>query len=274
MLGVAKSGFYAWSARSRTELSARKKGSLILNDFLRKLHIKHRQWYGSRRMQAALLDDHGKRVGRNRVRSLMRKAGLVVQRPKPFRVTTDSNHNQPVAPNIVARAFSVQHPDRIWVADITYVRTAQGWLYLAVVLDLFSRRVVGSSTSSSLNRNLCIQALATALSRRPGRTCLVHHSDRGSQYASKDYRALLDEHGITCSMSRRGDCWDNAVVESFFGRLKSELLFRHVFATREEATAALFEYIEVYYNRQRHHSALGNLTPAQFEECYLTRHAA
>lgn len=204
----------------------------------------------------------------------MRQSGLVARQPKRYRVTTNSQHRRPIAPNLVARAFSVTQPNRVWVADITYVQTGEGWLYLAVVIDLFSRMVVGSSMDSSLDRRLCITALSAALARRASPKGLVHHSDRGCQYASADYQAMLSSHDIICSMSRRGDCWDNAVAESFFGTLKTELLRDRRYATRKEARAAIFEYIEVYYNRLRHHSTLGNLSPARWEENYYKQSRA
>ena len=183
-----------------------------------------------------------------------------------FVVTTDSRHALPVAQNLLNQDFGAPEANVKWASDITYVWTREGWLYLTVVLDLFSRRVVGWSMQSSLERGLVIRALESALCQRHPEAGLVHHSDRGSQYASGDYQALLRENDIVCSMSRKGNCWDNAVVESFFGTLKQELMNRRLFATREEARQAIFSYIEVWYNRKRRHSSLGYVSPVEFEE--------
>lgn len=215
-----------------------------------------------------LEEDYGVKAGRNRVRRLMRESGTQARKRKAFRRTTNSNHKWPVAPDLLKRNFQVDAPDRAWVGDITYVKTHEGWLYLAVILDLFSRRVVGWSMSSSLERRLCLDAVEMAIQKRQPKPGLIHHSDRGCQYASHDYREKLSKHKIRSSMSRKGDCWDNAVAESFFGTLKSEALFNKTYANREEATVAIFEYIEVYYNRQRQHSAVGYKTPEQSEQHY------
>jgi putative transposase len=198
-----------------------------------------------------------------RVARLMRQKGLAARRKRPFVRTTDSKHAHPVAPNVVARDFLPPGPNRTWAGDITYVWTAAGWLYLAVVLDLFSRRVIGWSMGERIDRQLPLAALDMALTGRAAPA--LYHSDRGSQYASEDYQRRLAERGITCSMSRKGNCWDNAVVESFFSSLKMELVHTRSFRTREEARLALFEYIEVFYNRKRLHSSLGYVSPAEYE---------
>lgn len=200
----------------------------------------------------------------------MREAGLSAHRPRRVVRTTDSKHDRPVAPNLLGRDFRAKEPDRKWAADITYVPTAEGWLYLAVILDLFSRRVIGHACAPTLATALVTQALALACGRRRPAVGLLHHSDRGSQYASAEYLARLSEAGAEVSMSRRGDCYDNAVVESFFGTLKTELVHGRQYATRAEARASIFEYVEVFYNRERRHSALGYLSPAEYE----ARHAA
>ncbi len=196
----------------------------------------------------------------------MRRAGLRALVAPRFRTTTDSKHSLPVAANLLERDFGAPGANVKWASDITYLWTGEGWLYLAVVLDLFSRRVVGWSLQASLNRALVVNALRSALYQRHPRVGLLHHSDRGSQYASGDFQAVLSEQGIACSMSRRGNCWDNAPVESFFGTLKQELVNRSPFATRAAARKDVFEYIEVWYNRQRRHSSLGYVSPAQFEQ--------
>jgi len=196
----------------------------------------------------------------------MRAHGI---RPKPlrrFKVTTDSRHALPIAQNLLCRQFAAEAADRRWSADITYLWTREGWLYLAVVMDLFSRRIVGWSMRPTLERTLVLDALEMALSSREPAAGLLCHSDRGSQYASVDYQALLARKGITCSMSRKGDCWDNAPVESFFASFKRELVYRRHYQSRSEARADAFEYIEVWYNRKRRHSVLGYLSPAEFEK--------
>ena len=195
----------------------------------------------------------------------MRREGLRSKRRRRYRVTTNSDHHHPVAANVLERDFTADAENCKWAADITYVWTRCGWLYLAVVLDLYSRRVVGWAMSNRITRELALNALGMALTHRPRPELLVHHSDRGSQYASADYRRLLDAHGIECSMSRRANCWDNAVVESFFATLKTELIHHADYPSPAEARAAIFEFIEVFYNRQRRHSTLGYQTPAGFE---------
>jgi len=199
----------------------------------------------------------------------MRVEGVRATQRRRFRVTTDSRHAHPVAPNVLGRRFAVEQvavPDRVWAGDITYIATREGWLYVAVVLDLGSRRVIGWAMRHTLERGLTLDALTMALGQRQPGAGVLHHSDRGSQYACGEYQALLTQHSMTCSMSRKGDCWDNAVVESFFATLKAELVDAADWATREAARAALFAYIEVWYNRQRRHSSLGYLSPLQYEQ--------
>jgi transposase InsO family protein len=191
--------------------------------------------------------------------------GLRARHRRRFRTTTDSAHEFPVAPNLVQRKFEVDAPNKTWVTDITYIWTLEGWLYLAVILDLFSRRVVGWAMSEQITRTLALDALTMALSRRQPPRGLIHHSDRGSQYASGDYRRRLAANHVVCSMSRRGDCWDNAVAESFFSTIKLELVYETEWATRPAARAAIFEYLEGFYNGERRHSSLGYLSPVAFE---------
>lgn len=224
-----------------------------------------RQTYGAPR----ILDDLracGHRTSRKRVQRLMRQAGLRASVPRRYVTTTDSGHGLPVAPNILDRDFTAQASDQKWACDITYVPTDEGWLYLAVVMDLYSRRVVGHGMSASLERSLVIEAFSMARRRRRPESGLLHHSDQGSQYASEDYQGDLSAAGCLPSMSRRGNCWDNAPVESFFATLKRELVHRCRFVSRPEARSALFEYIEVFYNARRKHSSLGYLSPVAFEE--------
>ena len=220
--------------------------------------------YGSPRIHEELVE-LGYHCSENRVARLMRANGIKARQTRKFCVTTDSKHNNPVAHNVLDRKFDVGSPDRAWASDITYVWTREGWLYLAVVIDLFNRMVVGWSMGNRITQELTLSALRMALwKRKPGRG-LLSHSDRGSQYTSKAYRKLLSDHGIVCSMSRKGNCWDNAVAESFFHTFKTELVYHEDYGTRAEAKSDIFDWIEVFYNRKRRHSSLGYLSPARFE---------
>ena len=232
------------------------------------MHRKSRQTYGSPRVHEELKAE-GIRCGRKRVARLMREEGLRAKKKRRYRRTTDSTHGHPIHPNHLKRNFSVaevEDVDQVWVGDITYVPTREGWLYLAVVLDLKSRAVVGWAMKDTLETALASDALTMALGRRTPARGLLHHSDRGVQYASGDYQEILRTQGITCSMSRKGDCWDNAVAESFFATLEWELIQDADWHTHLEARRAIFDYIEVWYNRQRRHSSLGYLSPAEFED--------
>lgn len=266
VMQVSPSGYYMFEQRGP---SARALANEELLAEIKEIHQESRGTYGSPRMHRELVA-RGRRVGRGRVERLMREHGITARRKRRFKMTTDSKHGMPVAKNTLERQFSVDAPDRKWAGDITYIWTREGWLYLAVILDLFSRRVVGWAMDPRIDRWLVLSALDMALDAREPSEELLHHSDRGSQYASADYRARLDAMGITCSMSRKGDCWDNAVVESFFGTLKQELVHRSDFATRAEARSAIFEYIEVFYNRWRRHSYLGYMSPVEFEAAAVT----
>jgi putative transposase len=226
--------------------------------------------YGSPKIRDELLDA-GESVGKHRVARLMRELGLVGCPKRHYRVTTDSNHDFTVAPNHLARDFTATAPDQRWVADITYIRTAEGWLYLAVVLDLYSRAIVGWSMSHRMNRELVLNALLMALWRRHPEGELLHHSDRGSQYASGDFQALLETHGIVCSMSGTGSCYDNAAMESFFALLKRERVHRRRYQTRQQARTDVFDYIERFYNRQRRHGSAGRMSPLDYEEFTLNQ---
>jgi transposase InsO family protein len=207
-------------------------------------------------------------VGRKRVERLMRKAGISVTPPRRFVVTTDSNHDQPIAPNLLEQDFQATAPNTKWVTDITYIPTGEGWLYLAAILDLYSRKVVGWSMAATMETSLVQNALDMALKGRCPSAGLIHHSDRGCQYASHSYREALQDSGVTASMSRRGNCYDNAVIESFWHSLKVEMVHRRVFATRSQAESDIFEYIEVFYNRIRLHSSIGYQTPDSFDAAY------
>jgi transposase InsO family protein len=260
-LEVSCSGFYRWS---KAEESPRAHRDKQLGTMIRALHAATDGTYGSPRITRELKAD-GEAVGRKRVARVMRENGLSGQAPRRFRRTTDSKHDHPIAENIVARDFNPEAPNCVWAADITYVRTWAGWLYLAVVIDLFSRRVIGWAIADHMRTELVLDALKMAFdARRPGEG-LVHHSDRGSQYASQAYRDALREEGSICSMSRKGDCWDNAVVESFFGTLKQELIHRYSWPTKQSAIEAIGEYIERFYNTRRRHSSLGYVSPLEYE---------
>lgn len=260
-LGVSRSGYYDWKARDVDAVQGR---DASLRAAIRAIHERSRGTYGWRRIWIEL-EREGTRIGRDRLQRLMRAMGLQgVQKPR-FRRTTDSNHDHPIAPDLLKREFEVSEPNQAWVSDISYVWTREGWLYLAVILDLFSRRVVGFSIREHMRTELNLEALAAARGRRGATPGLIFHSDRGTQYASRDHRHALAGLGMRASMSRKGDCWDNAVAESFFGTLKRELIHRRRWDTREEARRAIYEYIEVFYNRQRTHSTLGYLSPAEYE---------
>lgn len=265
VLQVSKAGYYAWRARPLCE---RVKDDDRLTAQIRQIQQQGQQRYGSPRTWQELRA-LGVPCGENRVARLMRRAGIRAKSARRFRATTQSDHEQPTAPNVLDRRFALeQHPqpDHTWAADITYVPTREGWLYLAIILDLATRRVVGWALRTQLHQELMLTALRMALRHRRVPGGGLHHSDRGVQYASGAYQALLKTAGFTSSMSRVGDCWDNAVVESFFATLTKELLLDRVFATRAEASRELFEFIEIWYNRQRRHSSLGYRSPAEFEK--------
>lgn len=264
VLQVSRAGYYKWRAQP---LSERVKEDRVLATRIRAIHTGRRRSYGSPRVHRELRD-LGIRCGEKRVARVMRKENIRAVPPKRYRVTTKSDHREPVAPNQLARRFSVaEQPgtDCVWAADITYIPSREGWLYLAVILDLASRRVVGWSVRTRLDQELALGALRMALRHRGARGGL-HHSDRGVQYASAAYQQLLASAQFTPSMSRTGDCWDNAVVESFFATVTKELLIDGLFDSRTIAARELFEFIEIWYNRQRRHSSLGYRSPAQFEE--------
>ena len=262
VLRVSRSGYYAWRDRkpSRRALEDEQLRPKVAEAFKT-----GRGTYGSPRVRDELVD-LGFEVGRRRVARLMRELDLQGVTPRKFRVTTDSNHRHPIAANVLDRNFEASRPNEKWVTDITYIWTSEGWLYLATVMDLYSRRIVGWSTANHLRTDLCLDALQMAIRQRTNIKGLVHHSDRGVQYASDRYRDALKAQGIECSMSRRASCWDNAVAESFFGTLKNELIYRRPWLDRASALDAISEYIEVFYNRIRRHSTIGNISPAKFEE--------
>ncbi len=266
-LEVSASGYYAWAARADSPTDEWRQE---LVGAIEEVHAEVRQRYGSPRMTAEL-KARGYECSENTVAKLMNAHGIRARAPRRFVRTTDSNHRLPVAENLLARDFEPAGPNEAWCADITYIPTQEGWLYLAVVEDLFSRMVVGWSMDQTMESRLVVDALEMAVRRRLPGEGLMAHSDRGSQYASDHYQRVLASAGIVCSMSGVGQCWDNAPVESFFGRLKCELGVE-VFATRDQARAELFEYLEVFYNRVRRHSSLGFLSPVDFERTYNRNH--
>jgi putative transposase len=262
VLSVSRSGYYSWRRRpeSRRAIENRR-----LDAHIKAIYEKYKGRYGSPKITDEL-KKMGFEVGKNRVARRMREAGLRSIVRRKYRPTTDSKHSHPVADNLVQRDFTASGPDKVWVSDITYIATERGWLYLTVFLDLFSRMVVGWALSSSLSAQMVLTALHRGIrTRRPG-AGLIIHSDRGVQYACKDFRQVLEKHHFVQSMSRKGDCWDNAVAESFFGILKSELIHHERFKGPQDTLKALFEYIEVFYNRKWKHSTLGYQTPAEYEQ--------
>ena len=258
---VSRSGYYEWLCKPE---SGRAKEDRELSKMINEVFVEGRATYGSRRIRHKLT---GRKItiSRRRVIKLLKESDLAVQTKRKFKATTDSNHNQSIAPNLLDRKFDVHLANHYWVGDITYVPTEEGWLYLATVIDLYSRKVIGWSMDSRMKADLVNNALLMAIWQRKPQSGLVWHTDRGSQYASDSHRSILTQHGITQSMSRRGDCWDNAVAESFFHSVKTELTHHHKFKTREEARHVIFEYIEVFYNRVRIHSANGYLSPVEYE---------
>ncbi len=261
VLGLSISAYYAWK---RNPGSNRARENLRLITHIKAVHKESRKTYGSPRIHAELCS-RGIRCGKNRVARLMKQKGIQARHRRKFKATTDSNHRMPVHDNRLNRIFDVASPDMSWAADITYIWTREGWLYLAVILDLFSRKIIGWSMKERLEKQLVINALLMALGHRKPNGVVLHHSDRGSQYASKEYQTLLTQAGMSCSMSRKANCWDNAVVESFFSTLKREWVQGKGYRTRSEARADIFYFIETWYNRKRRHSTLGYLSPAEFE---------
>jgi putative transposase len=262
---VSRSGYYAWLKQPE---SRKRRADAVLSKVIAEIHEESNRIYGSPKIHGEL-QNRGIRCGRKRVARLMRKDGLRAKIIRKFKATTNSKHDLPVAPNLLNREFTQTQPNRAWAADITYIWTNEGWLYLAVVMDLFSRSIVGWSMSERMTRTLVIDAFTLAVKRRNPPRGLLHHSDRGSQYASADFQRLLAKYGAVCSMSRKGNCWDNAPVESFFGFLKREHVFHNRYLTRAQARQSIFDYIERFYNRKRIHSSLGFKTPSEVDQLKL-----
>lgn len=262
-LNVSTSGYRYWK-QYPVSIRHQKEQAVVIH--LKEIHRESKSTYGYRRMVHAVRL-RGINIGRNAVQRLMRKYGIAARYKRKYKTTTDSRHSLPIAPNLLNRQFKVNAPNQVWVSDITYIPTQEGWLYLATTLDLYSRKIVGWSMDQRMQKSLVVNALHMALQHRklnPSQR-LMHHSDRGSQYASKLFQKLLKVNDIRCSMSRKGNCWDNAVAESFFRTLKEELVHQQRYKTRDDAKQSIFEYIEVFYNQHRLHSSLGYLSPNQFE---------
>ena len=262
VLKVNRSAYYHWINNGCIV----NKVDIRLNQLIKDIFYQYREVYGTRRIKEVLVQEYGVIVSTRKIAKSMKEVGVIVKMKRKFKVrTTDSNHNYKISPNRLQRDFRTNVPDEVYVGDITYIRTQQGWLYLAVVIDLFSRKVLGWSMDDNMETPLVNNALQMALHNRKPQSQLIWHTDRGSQYASESHRELLSEHDILQSMSRKGDCWDNAVSESFFHSLKTELVHHERFKTRAEANQAIFEYIEVFYNRQRLHSTNGYMSPVNYE---------
>jgi len=269
-LGVSRSGYYAWRGRKP---SKRAQETSRLGAEVRAIYSEHKGRYGSPRVVRELRA-RGRCTSRNRVSRIMRDQGLQARQSKLFRRTTDSEHGFAVAENLLERDFHTQRPNQVWVTDLTFIRTRDGWLYLSAIIDLYSRAIVGWAMGDRIDTALCLRALNMAVRFRRPRPGLVHHSDRGVQYASHAYQKALARYGIRCSMSRRGDCWDNAVAESFWGTLKCELDDELRSVSRRGAQGAIFEYIETYYNRRRRHSSIDYNTPLEYELEFQNRAVA
>ena len=261
VLNVSPSGFYAWLKRPE---SPRSKENRRLEAKIRVIFKANREVYGAPRIHAELADD-GETCSKNRVARIMRKTSIKAKTKRKFKATTDSRHSFPVAPNLLDQNFETEAPNRVWAGDISYIPTDEGWLYLAILMDLYSRKIIGWSMDKRMTRQLVINALDMAVGSRYNYHGVIHHSDRGIQYACYDYQQLLKEHGMICSMSRKGNCYDNAVVESFFHSLKTEWVNHHRYRTREEAQNSLFDYIENFYNCKRRHSVLSYMNPHEYE---------
>ena len=264
ILKVSRTGYYKWK---KCKVSQREFSDNDLLSRIKAIFDEYKGIYGSPRIHAELREQ-GIMCSRKRVARLMRKNGLRAKAARKFKATTNSKHNYPIHPNLLQQNFTVDAPNKVWTVDITYVWTGEGWLYLAIVLDVYSRKIVGWAMDSRMTRHLVMSALAMAYWQRKPKHGLIHHSDRGSQYASFDYQDMLKDFGMLCSMSRKGNCYDNAITETLFHSLKMEIIFGVYFATRAEAKSAIFAYIEELYNRKRKHSSLGYCSPVKFEQQY------
>lgn len=262
ILGVSRNGYYRWKKHPKSNRAQEDEKLLAL---IKKIMKQGRWNYGSPTITTKLRDEYGIRCGKNRIARIMRENGLKAKTHRKFKATTDSKHNYPVAPNLLNQEFDVAAPNSVWAADITYIGTEEGWLYLAVIMDLYSRQIVGWAMDKRMKRDLVLRALNQAVWRRNPPADLIHHSDRGSQYASTDYQRALKKYQMKPSMSRKGDPYDNACVESFFATLKKQHVYFNRYVTRAQARQSIFEYIEVFYNRVKSHSTLDGKSPVDFE---------
>ena len=265
VLSVSMSSYYAWLTGKPTD---RQQRNNILAALVKAAHIKTRQTYGVERLHAELKAS-GIEISLYKVRKLRSQLGLRCKQVKHFKCTTNSNHDKPTAPNLLGQQFTVERPNQAWSSDITYVWTAEGWVYVAGVKDLFSKEIVGYAIGSRMTTELCLDALSMAIKGRRPKAGLIVHSDRGSQYCSQAYRQRLNQHQFKCSMSRKGNCYDNAPIESFWGSLKNELIHQTQYESREQARGEIVEYIEIFYNRMRRHTKLGNIAPAEAFSNYM-----
>jgi len=263
------SAYYAWLSGKPTD---RQQRNLVLAALVKAAHIKTRETYGAERLHAEVMAS-GVEISLYKVRKLRKQLGLRCKQVRRFKCTTNSNHSKPVAANLLGQQFTVERPNQVWTSDITYVWTAEGWVYVAGVKDLYSKEIVGYAIGSRMTTDLCLAALNMAIKGRKPKLGLIVHSDRGSQYCSQAYRACLDQHGFVCSMSRKGNCYDNAPIESFWGSLKTELIHQNDYEYRQKAKAEIVEYIEIFYNRMRRHTKLGNITPAEAFSNYMQKAA-
>lgn len=265
ILGVSKSGYYAWLKRPKSEQKKRKEK---LVGQIKRVHLESRRIYGSPKITKQL-NSEGVSISERTVSRYMKEEEIRSKTVKKYKATTNSNHNLPVYPNLLEQQFEVERPGQAWVADITYIWTSEGWLYLATIMELFSRRIIGWSMAERMTKELVIAALKRAIQTQPPTHGLIHHSDRGSQYASKEYQQLLQDNGIITSMSRKGNCYDNACIESFHGVIKKELIFHEKYTTREQAKRSIVEYIVSFYNYKRIHSFNNYMAPVAYEKQYL-----
>lgn len=270
VLSVSRSSYYQWL--HRPESNRRKKDKKLIKE-IKRIHKECYQTYGSRRMKAQLNID-GFSCSKDRVRRLMNENGIFSKLRRKYKATTQSNHNYPLAPNLLKQDFTADRPNQKWVGDLTYIATDEGWLYLAGVEDLYHRKLIGWSFSSRMKKQLTIDAIHQAMGRERPQNGLIFHSDRGSQYAAYDYQDILRKHGIRQSMSAKGNCYDNASMESFFSTLKKDLIYGNKFKTRKEAIMVIVEYIETFYNCKRLHSSLGNMSPMEYEQLFKEKQAA
>jgi putative transposase len=264
VLGVSKAGYYEWRGRTQSEQGKRKEK---LTAQIKRVYMESKRRYGSPKI-TKILNQEGCNVSQKTVTRIMRENGLRSKTVKKYKATTNSKHSYPVYPNLLNQQFQVDKPGTVWVGDITYIWTKQGWLYLATIMDLFSRRIIGWDMSNRMTKDLTITALQRAIAQQPPKKGLIHHSDRGSQYAANEYQAILRNYQMTTSMSRKGNCYDNACIESFHSVLKRELVFHEKYQTREEAKRSIFDYIMTFYNYKRIHSAIQYMSPMAYEKRY------